>query len=136
MIQLVLNCRFDRDDFTELLSGSAFESRLVASSKTARLTACALLRKPRRSTKFRPWFICGEEVRDVVSTLRNFSRAVYRSPSASRGRRAFFGSGSITHIPFARNAGSIRLLWSMPIPSHDVLLQDPFDFGDGCRICY
>ena len=34
------------------------------------------------------------------------------------------------------HAGSIRLLWSVPIPSHDVLLQDPFDFGDGCRICY
>ena len=38
--------------------------------------------------------------------------------------------------PFARKAGSIRLLWSVPIPSHDVLLQDPFDFGDGRRICY
>jgi len=38
--------------------------------------------------------------------------------------------------PFARNAGSIRLLWSVPIPSRDVLLQDPFDFGDGRRICY
>ena len=25
---------------------------------------------------------------------------------------------------------------SSPIPFHDVLLQDPFDFGDGCRICY
>jgi hypothetical protein len=34
------------------------------------------------------------------------------------------------------NRESIRLLWSVTIPSHDVLLQDPFDFGDGCRICY
>ena len=45
-----------------------------------------------------PWFVCGKEVRDVVSTLRNFSRAAYRSPSASRGRLAFFRSVSITHI--------------------------------------
>ena len=129
---------------------------------------------------FAPWFICGKEVRDVVSTPRNFSRAAYRSPSASRGRLAFFRSVSITHIPdgliasrparmhlkpnsgvrgswqravgswgflfhhvtaihysarheslminwtlgipviagpFARHAGSIRLLWSVSIPS-------------------
>ena len=62
-------------------------------------TACALLRKPRRSAKFRPHGLFAEEVRDVVSTLRNFSRAAYRSPSASRGRRAFFRNVSITHIP-------------------------------------
>ena len=38
--------------------------------------------------------------------------------------------------PIARRTGSVRLLWSVPIPSRDVLLQDPFDFGDGRRICY
>jgi hypothetical protein len=48
---------------------------------------------------FAPLVYFGEEVRDVVSTLRNFSRAAYRSPSASRGRLAFFRSVSITHIP-------------------------------------
>jgi MOSC domain-containing protein YiiM len=55
----------------------------------------------------------------------------YRLENFQTAFRLLVGSG-----PFARNAGSIRLLWSVPIPSRDVLLQDPFDFGDGCRICY
>jgi hypothetical protein len=33
-------------------------------------------------------------------------------------------------------AVAMGLLWSVPILSRDVLLQDPFDFGDGRRICY
>ena len=148
-------------------------------------TACALLRKPRRSTKFRPmvylrggsarcrlystfrsvsithWGIrswlnirsaldgCDGSAKELMSGFcvlvlvvvlvlglsRQDASAFVRENEGSKIKTEIDRRGSVPG-PFARHAGSIRLLWSVPIPSHDVLLQDPFDFGDGCRICY
>ena len=58
-----------------------------------------------------------------------------RTDSADAAWHADRTDGSASG-PFARRTGSVRLLWSVTIPSDDVLLQNPFDFGDGRRICY
>jgi hypothetical protein len=50
--------------------------------------------------------ICECHLRVWLSILRNFSRDAYRSPSASRGRRAFFRSFNHAHSGWAHRQSS------------------------------
>src|SRR5271165_3863619 len=52
-------------------------------------TACALLRRPRCSTKFRPWFICGRKY-EISSLLYG----TFREPLTDRPARHAVGAPS------------------------------------------